>query len=60
MKHYRLVRKVADNPEGTDEWSVLHIPSGEYLSHHESAAEARKAIYEYEKAEARRSYMKEI
>ena len=60
MRKYKIVWKAAEHPEQTDTYVVVHVPSGEVLSQHESSAEARAAVRQYESANAKRRYLKDI
>jgi len=46
MRKYKIVSKAA--VAQADVYAVVHVPSGEVLSQHESSAEARAAVCRYE------------
>lgn len=60
MRKYKIAWKAAKHPEKADTYVIVHMPSGEVVSQHETSAEARAAIRQYESADAKRSYLKNI
>ena len=56
MRKYKIVSNAAEAE--ADAYAVVHAPSGEILSQHESTAEAQTAVRRYESAEAKRRYLK--
>jgi len=60
MRKYQIVSNAAEAEAHADACAVVHAPSGEVLSQHESTVEARAAVRKYESADAKRRYLKDL
>jgi hypothetical protein len=58
MRKYKIVCNAAEAQ--TDMYALVYVPSGEVLSQHKSSAEARAAVRQYESADTKRRYLRDI